>query len=134
MKRVIAETVNYTISLDGEINRLYLTLRGFWTDPSVTPDYVKNIVLAIERLNSPFTALVDVREMLTPEHLVKNLHIEAQRLAIAAGLSRSAEVFPKGISRELELESYSRESRLLRRGFKSIEEAERWLDLPDGSI
>ncbi|MCK5132595.1 MAG: hypothetical protein KAR40_10650 [Candidatus Sabulitectum sp.] len=133
MGRLIAETGNYAISVDREDSRLYVTLRGFWLDPFMTPDYVEDIRLATESLVSPFTSLVDVREMRTPGHLVRDLHIEAQKVTVAAGLTRSAEVFPKGISKELEFESYSVESKIVRRGFKSIEEAEKWLDQPDCS-
>ena len=131
MRELIAETRNYSISIDREISRLYVVLTGFWLDPSITPDYIKHITLAAESLDSSFTSLVDVREMLTPGHLVKDLHIEAQKVTISAGLIRSAEVFPKGISKELELEEYSLESNLVRKGFKSMEEAEQWLDQPD---
>ena len=130
MRELIAETRNYSISIDREISRLYIVLAGFWLDPSSTPDYVRHIAIAIQGLESPFTSLVDVREMYTPGHLVKDLHVEAQRVTIAAGLTRSAEVFPVGISKELELEEYSCESSLIRKGFKSPEEAEEWLDQP----
>ena len=127
---LIASNIGYSISVDVEVNRLYITLKGFWVDPSQTPDYVKHIKLAIEFLTSPFTALVDVRQMRTPGHLVKDMHVEAQRVTIAAGLVRTAEVFPAGISKELELEGYSLVSNLSRRGFKSMEKAEEWLNLP----
>ncbi len=127
---LIASNMNYSISVDVRVNRLYITLKGFWLDPSKTPDYVKHVTLATECLNSPFTALVDVREMRTPGHLVKDLHVEAQKVTIAAGLSRSAEVFPEGISKELELEGYSLVSNLVRQGFKSRENAEEWLNQP----
>ncbi len=123
-----ASNNSYSISVDVEVNRLYIILKGFWIDPSQTPDYVKHIKLATEYLNSPFTALVDVREMRTPGHLVKDLHVDAQKVTIAAGLSRSAEVFPAGISKELELEGYSLVSNLVRQGFKSMEKAEEWLN------
>lgn len=126
---LIASNISYSISVDVEVNRLYITLKGFWLDPSQTPDYLKHIKLATESLNSPFTALVDVRKMRTPGHLVKDMHVGAQKEAIAAGLVKTAEVFPAGISKELELEGYSLVSNLARRGFKSMEKAEEWLNL-----
>lgn len=133
MGNLIAKTRNYAISVNKEDSRLYITLKGFWLDPSDVPNYVEHIIQATENLVSPFTSLVDVREMHTPSHLVSDLHIEAQKVTVAAGLARSAEVFPKGISKELAFESYSVESKIVRRGFKSIEEAEKWLDQPDCS-
>ena len=86
---LIVSNISYSISVDVEVNRLYITLKGFWIDPSQTPDYAKHIKLATEYLNSPFTALVDVREMRTPGHLVKDMHVEAQRATIAAGLVKN---------------------------------------------
>ena len=86
MNMFIAEKRNYTISINCVTNRLYITLRGFWLDPSKNPDYVEDITLAVKKLEFPFTALVDVREMRTPGHLVKDIHIEAQKVSVAAGL------------------------------------------------
>ncbi len=128
MRKLIAEQRHYTIAVNVQKNRLFLTLRGFWLDPSKLSEYVADISLAAKALSSPFTALVDVREMNTPGHQVKDIHVTAQKNCVKAGLAASAEVFPIGISRELELESYSVESQLKRRGFKSIRAAEDWLD------
>ncbi len=131
MRQSISETRNYTISVDTSINRLYIVLRGFWLDPSQIPDYVGNISTAVGVLSGPFTALVDVREMHTPGHLVKDIHVAAQKICISSGLRKSAEIFPEGISKQLELEEYSLESKLFRRSFRSIVEAELWLDSTD---
>lgn len=125
---LIASTENYSIRVDKKINRLYIVLRGFWLDPSKTPEYVNHLAFATESFKSPFTALVDVREMRTPGHLVKEMHVEAQKVTIAAGLVKTAEVFPAGISKELELEGYALVSNLTRRGFKSMKKAEEWLN------
>jgi len=75
---------------------------------------------AIQLLNISFTVLVDMRNMQTPGHLLKDLHIKAQKVVVDAGGVRSAEVIPGRISLELELEDYATDSLLIRKAFKDI--------------
>ena len=96
--------------------------------PSVAPDYVEDILKAVKLLSAPFTVLVDLRDMQTPGHLLKDLHIEAQKAVIDAGGIRSAEVIPERISLKLELEDYASDSLIFREAFNNIEFAEIWLD------
>ncbi len=128
MSELIAETERYIIRVDKLKNRMLLELKGFWSTLESIRNYIPDLEAAAAVLTPPFTALVDVREMRTPGAGVKDYMVEAQKVVIAAGLARSAEVFPRGVSKEIELESYSKESQLVRRGFKTIAEAEAWLD------
>lgn len=128
MKKMISETGVYSIYVSLEQNRLYITLFGFWMDPSVAPYYIDDILKAVKFLSAPFTVLVDLREMKTPGHLLKNLHIEAQKATVAAGGIKSAEVIPERISLKLELEDYAFDSSIVRKAFSDIKSAEIWLD------
>jgi len=125
---MIVETSVYSIYVSIEENRLYITLFGFWMSPSVAPDYVEDILNAVKLLKAPFTVLVDLRDMQTPGHLLKDLHIKAQKAVVSIGCVRSAEVIPERISLELELEDYATDSLLVRKTFKDIKSAEIWLD------
>ncbi len=128
MKKMITKTGVYSIYVSTEENRLYITLFGFWMSPAVAPDYVEDILKAIQLLNISFTVLVDMRNMQTPGHLLKDLHIKAQKVVVDAGGVRSAEVIPERISLELELEDYATDSLLIRKAFKDIKSAEIWLN------
>ncbi len=130
MKKMLTKTGVYTIYVSTKKNRLYITLLGFWLSPSVATNYVDDILKGIQFLRSPFTVLVDLRDMQTPGHLLKDLHIEAQKAFIEAGGTRSAEVIPERISLELELDDYASDSLIVRKTFKSIKSAEIWLDNP----
>ncbi len=128
MKKMITKTGVYSIYVSTEENRLYITLFGFWMSPAVAPDYVEDILKAIQLLNISFTVLVDMRNMQTPGHLLRDLHIKAQKVVVDAGGVRSAEVIPERISLELELEDYATDSLLIRKAFKDIKSAEIWLN------
>ncbi len=128
MKKMITKTGVYTIYVSTKKNRLYITLLGFWLSPSVATNYVDDILKAIQLLNTSFTVLVDMRNMQTPGHLLKDLHIEAQKVVVDACGIRSAEVIPDRISLKLELRDYATDSLIVREAFKDIESAENWLD------
>lgn len=130
MKKMVTKTGVYTIYVSTEKNRLYITLLGFWLSPSVATSYVEDILKGIQFLSSPFTVLVDLRDMQTPGHLLKDIHIEAQKAVIDAGCIKSAEVIPERISLKLELEDYASDSLIVRKTFKNIDSAEIWLDSP----
>lgn len=126
----IAKNKFYEISVDGEKNRLYLKIIGFWRNPEAVPHYTGDLLKATKELKRGFTILSDLREMLTPPVEITAIHEGAQKFLINAGLSRTAEVLSNVILKMV-TKKYSDVSHMKKMEFTTIEEAEKWLDNPN---
>lgn len=118
----------YTIRVDANKNRLYLTLRGFWRTPDEVGSYEADFKKALSQLKPKFTILADLREFLPSGAAVAPMHAKVQGLAVAAGLTKTAEVLSSdnAISK-MATNNYARQSGMKRGAFGSIAEAETWL-------
>ncbi len=127
----IAQTSRYSISVDRNKNRMYLTLKGIWLNSDDFPNYKDDLRKATLELSIGYTILTDITQMNIPSDAVKKLHFEAQIIVIEAGLKKTAELEPTGLSRKVAFEEYAEESGMKRRGFNNKKEAEAWLDEQD---
>lgn len=129
MKREIAKTEYYIIEVDEIINRMYLTIIGYWPDPSMVPDYIKDISDAMGQLSQGFTILTDVTNFNTPPQSVAEIHLSAQKILMNGGLSKTAEVILKDkVIEKAVINEYSSKSGMVKSIFNDINEAEAWLN------
>lgn len=126
--KTIAKTEYYIIATDAKKNRLYLTIKGFWKNRSVVPNYVSDLQKATTELSNGYTVITDITEIKTPPPEIVQLHTEAQRVALSAGLKKTAEVVGQDIIAQMTLKRSAQDSGMTRNVFGSKEEAERWLD------
>ena len=126
--KTIVQNERYTIQIDQEKNRLYLTLIGYWKDRSVAPDYLRDLKNAVRSLSQDYTILTDVTQMKTPPQDIVNLHLEAQKQLIADGLKKTAELVGHDIIAKMALDRFSKESGMTKGSFDDKKEAEAWLD------
>jgi hypothetical protein len=124
----IANNEYYSIQVDKDKNRMYLTLIGYWKNHSVVPNYVADIQKATQELSRGYTVLTDVTQMKTPPRELADLHTEAQKVIIATGLKKTAELVGQDVIAKMALNQYSNQSGMQKGIFGNKEEAEAWLD------
>lgn len=127
MKTIIAENPYYIISIAPDKNRAYLKIIGFWRNTEVVSSYLDDWKKALSSLQSGFTLLTDATEMKTHPQELRKLHEDAQKLVFNAGLSKVAEVIKNDIT-EYQLDSIAEVTAFPKKTFKSMEDAEKWLD------
>lgn len=127
MTSTIAQTPQYKISVDKGKNRAYLTIVGFWRNPEEVPNYVSDWKKAVTMLRPGFTLLTDVREMKIHPASVRDVHEEAQKLLVNAGVRKVAELHADKVA-EMQLDGVSKDSKMPKQNFSDPKEAELWLD------
>lgn len=123
----INKTKQYVISVSPEKNRAYLKIIGFWKSPEVVPTYLEDWTTAVSKLKKGFTLVTDATEMKTHPQEVRKLHEQAQAMVLRAGVSKVAEILKDEIA-EMQLDSVAKTTQFPKRNFKTVEEAEKWLD------
>ena len=132
MKQEIANTANYHIYLDEEKRRIYLKLIGFWSVEEEAREYLALARGAVDQLNGPFTAVVDVSDFKIPKPEIGPLIKESQGYFMSHGMRKSAELISESVFTDMAVEKIKKENNLseeVRKKFSSLEEAEAWLDL-----
>lgn len=124
----ISDNKYYIISVSPEKNRAYLKIIGFWRNPEAVPDYLKHWTAAVSKLKRGFTLLTDASEMKTHPKEVVKLHEQAQTILLKAGVVKVAEILREDDLAEMQLNAVAKTTKFPKQNFKSIEEAEVWLD------
>jgi len=127
MKKTVSENPHYILSLALDKNRAYLKIIGFWRNTEVVSNYLEDWRTTLSLLKTGFTLLTDATEMKTHPQELKKLHEDAQKLVMQAGLAKVAEVVKNDIT-QFQLDSVAETTSFPKRTFKSMEEAEKWLD------
>ena len=127
MKEEIAKNDFYELYADTAKNRLYYTIKGYWASPSEVPENYNDFLKTIEKLSKGFDAVADLREMKPAPEDVAELHIRTQKLAMAKGISRSADIVDSSLI-SIVIGRYDRESARFKKAFATVEEGEKWLD------
>lgn len=126
---MITKNDYYMFEVDPAINRLFITMKGFWENAGVVPNYLTDVDPALDKLSHGFTNLVDVTQLKNPPKDVRDLFESIQKKFISRGMSKNAEVVSSAFV-EVNLDevaSHSGMSAVLRQ-FKSMAEALAWLD------
>lgn len=127
MKKTIAENPYYILSAAPDKNRAYLKIIGFWRNLEVVSSYLDDWKKTLASVKPGFTLLTDATEMKTHPQELRKLHEDAQKLVFDAGLSKVAEVVKNDIT-EYQLDSIAETTAFPKKTFKSLEDAEKWLD------
>jgi hypothetical protein len=128
-RETIAKTSYYMFEVDPDINRLFLTISGFWENAGVAPDVLRDIDLALDKVRPGFTNLVDTTQFKTPPKDVRDLFERVQQRIVARGIKKNAEVVSSAFV-ELNLEEIAEKSEMgnVLRQFKSMADALAWLN------
>jgi hypothetical protein len=128
-RETVVKTDFYLFEVDPDINRLFLTISGFWENAGVAPNVLSDIDLALDKVRPGFTNLVDTTQFKTPPRDVMELFGRVQQKIVARGIRKNAEVVSSAFV-ELNLEEVASTSDLgnVLRQFKSMAEALAWLN------
>ena len=123
--KTIDTNADYTVGVDAANNRIHIEVNGFWKE--VPAHYLLHLEQAIKMVKSGFTVLADLTRLKTPPQQVSFVHVEAQKLLLRNGLSKTAELrSEKKISR-LAARKWSSISKQHVRVFEDYNEAIAWL-------
>ena len=128
-RETIAKNKYYIFEVDPDINRLFLTLIGFWENAGAVPNFLTDVDPALEKLRSGFTNLVDVTQLKNPPKDVRDLFETIQKKFMSRGMAKNAEVVSSAFI-EVNLDEVASQSGMstVLRQFKSMAEALSWLN------
>ncbi|MEM9340623.1 MAG: hypothetical protein AAGA66_17950 [Bacteroidota bacterium] len=124
MKKLV-DNARYELGVDTRLNRMYITVKGYWFTGE---GYLADLEKACRLMIKGFKSHIDFTSMQTPRAEVGEVHVEAQRLLMAYGLTKTAEVVGKDAIVKMALKKYSLESGMQREVFSSHSDAKYWLD------
>lgn len=126
-EQVIAETRHYSLKINIDKNRIYLKIKGHWRSRDSVPNYIADWKKALVNVKRNFTILTDASEMKTHPRDVREVHEEVQKMIHNAGIKKVAEVVNDDIT-TMQLDSMATITKFPKENFRSIEEAEAWLN------
>lgn len=132
MKKEIASNSYYSIHVDEEINRMYITMKGKWEKPSQVPNFIQDHDVLLRHLKPEFTSLVDIHNMEPPSQDMLKILTKAVEMIEKAGMKKQAQIIDKA-SMELvrasrgALKESGADEKMIQ--FADPGEAEKWLDL-----
>ncbi len=128
MKELV-NTRFYRMKVDAEKNRVYFKILGFWGSRQNVPNYLDDWRKTLKELRPGFTILTDLTESKMPSEDAVELHEQAQKLVMEAGLSKVAELRPEAdplVQRQYD--ELSRTTSMQKRVFTDFDKAEAWLN------
>jgi hypothetical protein len=127
MKTVVS-TDAYTITVDGTKNRVYITMRGSWTNPQQIVGWLEGLAAAFKLCKPGFTEFIDWTEsnaILLTDEIAK-----AQKLAMDGGLRKAARLYKEETFLKLQMDRLTEKTNFPVKSFYDKKEAEAWLDEP----
>ncbi|WP_162428079.1 hypothetical protein [Pontibacter pudoricolor] len=124
----IASNASYELKIDKAKNRIYFTVHGYWKNKEVVSELIEDWKKAVSLTQANFTVLTDMRSMITHPQELNEIHLEAQKLVIQAGVKQVANVLPTDKIANLQANSIVSNTTLPYRNFNSCEEAEDFLN------
>ncbi len=125
----IAQNDFYSISVNLDLQRLYIRVNGLWNSAKLVPNYCEDVQKAIALFDWKFTCLADFSEMRPYSQEVEEaLHIPVLKALANAGIERSAQIMPRNQRTIDALESLGKRMKIRLNMFDDPEFAEMYLD------
>lgn len=123
-------TKNFSYELFAHKTNNYILLSFFdvWDEKSVLRFYLDDISSAIEKMNSGFDLMIDMRQYRGCKPEYTHFHADALGLAKNAGLKRTAVVMHNNPMLKVTIEYVLKQVGLSAMFFENILVAERWID------
>ncbi len=119
----------YSIVGDKELNRIFMKINGFWTDPGDVPNYNADMEKCVGSMRKGFTILTEVDEDKSPKFAITKLHKRNQEILRDGGVGKAAVYFPKGrLLQTMTLNVVGKLSGMNVKIFNDEGEAESWLN------
>ena len=124
----VASNDHYTITVDPDKNRIFITMLGSWTDVKQVSGWLKDLESAVKLCKRGFTELIDwgqVSGIFLTDYIAK-----AQNIAMDAGLHKAARVYEKETFLKLQMDTLTERTKFPVKSCFDMKEAEAWLDAP----
>ncbi|MCK4763827.1 MAG: hypothetical protein KAW12_16615 [Candidatus Aminicenantes bacterium] len=120
----------YRIMVDKTKNRFYNEVIGAWEKPDDVSNYNPDTTEAMKHLQPGFTILTTIEESGPPKFAITKVLKENQQILLKAGAGKTGIVFLKGtpILQKMITNVVGKLSGMQVKIFKTVEEAEAWLD------
>ncbi|WP_338790404.1 hypothetical protein V9L05_02950 [Bernardetia sp. Wsw4-3y2] len=128
MKITIEENQHYKLYISSTKNRIYFSMVGKLQDENQIPCFIEDWKRAIAQVTTNFTVLSDIRLIDLQGKKIEKLHEKVQSFLTENGLLETAEVMPMNDIADLQANQMVERSGMPTTKFRSIEEAENYLD------
>ncbi len=127
-KVLIAQEKCYQISVDVSKNRMYLTIVERWLDIHDLDTFQASWREGVEQLTTNFTICADFRKMAVVTKELESIFSIMQLYSVEKGVLHAAEIAAINDIANLQVQQISGRSVLPFTRFKTVEEAEQFLD------
>jgi hypothetical protein len=118
----------YSIIVDKEKNRIFLTVVGVWTSPDQVPNYNSDMELAVKEVESGFSVLTTLAEDKPTKFGMTSLKKKNQQIMMDAGMAQAAVYLPgKQVLQKMTLNVVSKLTGMNVKVFSDRDEAIKWL-------
>ncbi len=124
--KTVASNDYYTVGVDTQKNRLFLSATGMWIKEAEVKDFVTDVQTALDELQPSLTILIDGRGMQGTS--LPDVFVDAQKAAVVKGIKRVASVYDRESFFKLQAEQIAQTSGFPVQRFGDMEEARSWLD------
>jgi len=124
----IANNKFYEIYYNKEKNRIIYLVKNFWSKLSDVPNYLKDMQIALKKCAPNFTFIADVSTAKTHPKEIQDLRAKAQQMVRDAGVFHLATVVSNNVFADYQIKQMYSSNKMKQLYFKSIEDAEAWLD------
>lgn len=126
----IAKNDYYTITYDEKDNCVYWTMKGFWKDMSVVPNFYSDWDKAIKVIKPGWRIFSDARQCKVIPKEVQEAKIQNQKRLVKSGCVKIARIVDSAITKmsfSKEIEELDRQAVIRQFSSEKIQEAESWL-------
>lgn len=126
---IISKTFSYELTLDQSQNCVFLSLIGLWDKTAQLDYYLEDIKLALEKLSHEFNLIIDLTQYRGSNSDFLSLHIDALKLAVNAGLRKTAVILFDKPMVKVTIDYVFEKSGIKATYFSNRSSAEKWLTL-----
>lgn len=123
----VVKSALYSIDVDSELNRLYLTLDGTWEKVYTLPDLSKDLEQATHYLHEGFTCCTDMTKAVKTNADSHAMISYSKFVLMEKGIRKDAFILTD--SEWLDIDFNTTLMQMQGKAFDAKEEAERWLSM-----
>lgn len=126
--KTIANTNYYKILFDEAKNRIYYTVKGYWPNVEIVPNYLNDIQKVLDFVQPHFTMVVHVEDLEAHPDDVEELRKKAQVMAVKAGMYKAAEIVPRDMVSDIQFDMMTETTKFEVIKVGNRRDADKWLD------
>lgn len=119
----------YEIALHDSKKYIVLSFIGVWDRKSKLDLYIEDIKYALQKVTQGFNVILDLTQYRGSTSEFTHMHIEAQKLAVNAGLNKTAVVMPNNPMLKVTVDYIFEQTGINALYFNNFASAENWVSL-----